>query len=76
MGKSTESVIITIVDNSMTCIENFKSIMCYEDNELKINTYKGPVEIKGDNLSICYFDDEEILIKGHIHSIIFMDGSV
>ena len=38
-------------------------------------TYKGSVDIKGKNLCIYYYDDEEILIKGCISSII-MDDSV
>ena len=74
MEKASDSVIITIVGNSMTCIENFKSITYYENDELKINTKKGLVQIKGCNLNICYYDDEEILIKGCINSVVFMDG--
>lgn len=74
MERASDSVIITVVGNSMTCIENFKSITYYENDELKINTKKGLVDIKGRNLTICYYDEEEILIKGCINSVVFMDG--
>jgi sporulation protein YqfC len=76
MEKNTDSAIITIVGNSMTCIENFKSIVCYDNDVLKIKTKKGFVDIKGKNLDITYYDDEEILIKGCITSIEFADGSL
>jgi sporulation protein YqfC len=76
MEKNTDSAIITIVGNSMTCIENFKSIVCYDNDVLKIKTKKGFVDIKGRNLDITYYDDEEILIKGCIISIDFADGSI
>ena len=76
MERASDYVIITVVGNSMTCIENFKSITYYENDELKINTKKGLVDIKGRNLNICYYDEEEILIKGCINSVVFMDGSL
>ena len=75
MNKSTDCAIITIVGNSMTCIENFRAITYYDNDELKINTYKGSVDLKGKNLCIYYYDAEEILIKGCISSIL-MDDTV
>lgn len=74
MKSTSTSPIITIVGDSLICIENFCSIVCYEADKLKVKTAERIVTVYGMNLSISYFDNEEILIKGVISNISFADG--
>lgn len=71
-----KAAVITIVGDSTACIENFKSIICYENNSLSLCTHKGIINIKGAGLIISYYDDEEILVSGHITNIEFPDGAL
>ncbi len=63
--------IITAIGNCQIYIENFKSIMEYRCDLIKLLTKRGMVLVYGDCLEILYYDDEEISIKGRIKKIEF-----
>ncbi|BBF42277.1 hypothetical protein lbkm_0959 [Lachnospiraceae bacterium KM106-2] len=50
-------------------LENYKSIIEYNGNLIKIQTKMCKICIEGKNLNIDYFTDEEMRISGIIHSI-------
>ena len=61
--------VLTIVGNYEIYIENFRSIVEYECNYIKILTKKGTFQVQGQCLEILYYDEEEIAIKGRIEKI-------
>lgn len=61
--------IITATGNSEVHIENFKAIMEYNCDCVKLMTKKGPIMINGNRLVIDYFNSEDIHITGFIKSI-------
>jgi sporulation protein YqfC len=61
--------VITATGNCEVHIENFKSIMEYNCDSVKLMTKKGPVIITGNRLVIDYFNAEEIHITGLIKCI-------
>ena len=65
------SLILTVIGNKEMYIENFKSIMEYECDSVKVITRRGIVHVKGSDLDIGYLDMDEISIKGRIKEITF-----
>lgn len=63
--------VITAVGNCQIYIENFKSIIEYECNIIKLLTKRGIISICGECLEILYYDEEEIAIKGRVQRIEF-----
>ncbi len=58
--------IISFVGNSEFAIENYKGIVLYSENKIKINTSIGIVTIIGDNLTLSKVLTEKITITGFI----------
>lgn len=52
-------------------IENYKSILEYEDFYIKINTHIGAVNINGFNLRLKEMTSDDIMITGSIDSFEF-----
>lgn len=63
--------VITAIGSCEVHIENFKSIVEYNCECVKLMTKNGILIIKGRKLVIDYFDSEEMHIVGHIKSIEF-----
>lgn len=61
--------IVTAIGNYEIYVENFKSIVFYECDAIKLLTKQGMLVIKGNMLEIQRYDDEEIAIRGRICSI-------
>lgn len=61
--------IITAIGRDEVCVENYKGILEYNDNSIKIITKVGKVTICGTNLNISYFTNDEMKITGRIHTI-------
>jgi len=61
--------IVTVIGNYEIYVENFKSIVFYECDAVKLLTKQGMLTITGNMLEIQHYDDEEIAIKGRICSI-------
>lgn len=62
---------LTIVGFNEILIENYKSILEYEEFYVKINTYIGVVNINGFNLRLKEMTDDDIMVLGTIDSIEF-----
>ena len=62
---------ITIVGFEEMLIENYKSILEYEEFYIKINTYIGAININGFNLQLEEMNTDDLLVTGKIDSIDF-----
>lgn len=58
--------VITVIGNREMYIENYRSIIYYDCECIKLKTRLGMICIQGVDLQIAYYDDEEIMIKGKI----------
>lgn len=66
-----KSSIINILGNHSILIENFKSIMDYKEDFVKIKAKNRIISIHGERLTIEYYNREEIKINGRMNSIFF-----
>ena len=62
---------LTITGFEETIIENYKSILEYEEYFIRLNTHIGVLNINGYNLKLEKMTNEHIRIKGEIESIDF-----
>lgn len=62
---------ITIIGFEELLIENYKSILEYEDFYIKINTYIGAININGFNLRLKEMTEDDIMVLGKIDSLDF-----
>lgn len=62
---------ITLVGFNELLIENYKSILEYQDFYVRINTHVGIININGYNLDLNEMTTDDILIKGKIESVDF-----
>ncbi|GAA0862541.1 YabP/YqfC family sporulation protein [Paraclostridium tenue] len=60
---------VTILSNSFISIENYKSILEYDINLIKIKTKTNTIKVSGDKMYLKYITDTEIGIKGIIYSV-------
>ena len=60
---------LTVVGFEEMIIENYKSILEYEEFFIRINTYIGILNINGFNLNLEKMTNEDIKITGTIESI-------
>jgi len=63
---------ITMYGNNNMLIENYKGIIEYEDDRLRINTKDGIIRVMGNKLFIKEITSEDLLIYGEITSIEFL----
>lgn len=63
---------ITIIGRSEVCIENFHGILEYGVNLIRIQSTIGRICIKGQNLNIEYYSNEEMKVLGLILEIQYM----
>jgi len=68
---TTDKPKITILGFEELVIENYKNILEYEEIFIKINTYRGAININGVNLKLIQMNKEDIMITGKIDSIDF-----
>lgn len=61
-----------LMGQSRLSIENFRGILDYNENCVKINTTAGIIKIDGDELFIESITDEGIFIKGTILRLEFV----
>ncbi|HAN10152.1 MAG TPA: sporulation protein YqfC [Clostridiales bacterium] len=59
----------TIVGNEEIVIENYKAVLDYKPDTIRINTKIGHVKISGKNMNIKYIRKDEIFITGIIKNI-------
>lgn len=67
-------VLISFIGRHQVTIENYRSILAYEDETVRLQTQSGKVEIRGRHLRIDYYNQEEMRISGQIRELAFDDG--
>lgn len=65
------SSIINILGSNTMIVENFKAIMDYKDDYVRIKAKDKIISIYGSKLVIEYYNSEEIKIVGKMNSIFF-----
>ncbi len=63
--------IITATGRNEICLENYKGIIEFNSDLLRIQTKLCRICIEGKNLNILYFTEDEMKITGYIHSIYY-----
>lgn len=63
---------MTMNDNRELQIENYRSVLEYEDGQIKLNSKNYIIKINGKKLEIVSITDDEIFIRGVITSISFL----
>lgn len=65
---------LSILGNSEMYIENYKGILEYTKENIRIQTNLGRIVIVGKHLHIEYYSNEDMKIKGYFHKIEFQSG--
>ncbi|MBO5484510.1 MAG: YabP/YqfC family sporulation protein [Lachnospiraceae bacterium] len=61
--------VLTSYGRYRLCIENYRSILEYREEQIRIQTKTGKISVQGRNLGIAYYRDECMCIIGEISSI-------
>ena len=64
--------LITITGRQEICIENYKGILEYGDNKMRIKTEVGIVLIEGKNIVFKHITSEILILKGAISKFEFL----
>ena len=54
-------------------VENYRKLLCYSKQQIRLLTKCGIIEINGSNLLIRFYSKEDIEINGMIKTICFWD---
>lgn len=60
---------LTTYNDNQIIVENYKCIMEYTDEKIRIKTGKKILYINGTSLSICAITDSDILIEGKFNNV-------
>lgn len=60
---------ISIIGRCEMYIENYKSILEFNENKIRIRTKNGRIEVLGSHLKITYYYDTDMQIKGLIDEV-------
>ncbi|MBB2183083.1 YabP/YqfC family sporulation protein [Lachnospiraceae bacterium MD1] len=63
--------IITATGRNELCLENYKGIIEYNGNLIKVQTKSCKICIEGKQLNILYFTEDEMRITGYINAIYY-----
>ena len=63
--------IITATGRNEICLENYKGIIEYNGNSIKVQTKACKICIEGKKLNILYFTEDEMRITGFIQAIYY-----
>lgn len=64
--------IITATGRNEICLENYKSIIEYNGDIVKVQAKSCKICIEGKELNILYFTEDEMKIKGYIKAIYYL----
>lgn len=61
--------ILSMTGQMELCLENFRGLMEYTDQFIRIQTKYGQIKVCGNNLQIIYYKNDEMKVNGNIVSI-------
>ena len=62
---------ITMMDNTEVRIENYKSILEYEETKIQLACKKRLITVTGTGLTISLITDDEVSVRGEILAVQF-----
>ena len=65
------AVILTVTGREEAIIENYKGILEYSTEVIRLQTKTCKLQLSGKNLKIAYYTNEEMKITGYIDQIIY-----
>lgn len=65
--------IMTIMGQREVCIENYKGIIEYTREKIRVQTKTGRIHIEGRGLNIKYYTGDDMKVTGFISTIQFLD---
>lgn len=65
------AVIITAMGRNQVLVENYKGIIEYTQEKLRLQTKTCQVTIQGKRLTVEYYTNEEMKITGYIQGILY-----
>ncbi len=63
------AAIITVTGRSDLMVENYKGILEYRQDKIRLSLKQGQVEITGEQLKIEYYTSEDMRITGRIDRV-------
>ncbi len=66
-------ILVTFVGRHCVTIENYRGILVYDDQNVKVQGKQCKVWIRGKRLHIDYYNHEEMQVSGVIQSLEFGD---
>lgn len=63
--------VITVCGRRQITVENYRTILSYKKEEIRIRTRDGSLQITGSNLVISNYTPEEMTVAGRIKNIDF-----
>lgn len=64
--------VVTSYGRYRVCVENYRSILEYQEEQIRIQTKAGKIGIQGRHLEIAYYRDDCMCIIGEIHNISYL----
>ena len=62
---------VVMIGRSKVRVENYRGILVYEENVIKVQAMNLIVRVEGKQLQIRYYDQDEMEIVGRIELVIF-----
>lgn len=66
---------ITMIGNMQLLIENYRKVLHFSDNLLRLSLSRGQLEIHGQNLTIRGIWTDEVMVEGHVTELKYIDIS-
>ena len=66
--------VITILGHNEVCIENYRGIIEYTEQLVRVQTKSGQIRLTGKRLKIEYYTNDEMKITGYVESLEFIEG--
>lgn len=67
-----KEVLCQIIGQKELVVENYKRLLLFLQDEIKIQCASYILDIKGEKLIISYYNNESIVVSGIIHEILFI----
>lgn len=61
--------VVTIIGNEEICVENYRGILEYTQELIRIQTKKAQIRLRGQGLKIEYYLNDEMKITGTLYSL-------